>query len=46
MNITVNVDYQSSLATAMEEFIRSKKLEGYDYDGVALMLKVFEPVRI
>ena len=28
--------------TSMEDFIRSKKLQGYDYDGSAEILKVFD----
>lgn len=42
MNITLTIAYDSSLGTSMEDFIRSKKLQGYDYDGSAEILKVFD----
>lgn len=42
MNITLTITYQSSLAAAMRDFVRSKKLAGYDYDQPARKLKVFD----
>ena len=42
MNLTLKVEFHSSLATVMEQFVRTKKLQGYDYDSVIPKLKVFD----